>query len=133
MSNNLREHAADICGPPVLVAPDMSLREVARQLWSVDAGAAVVSVEGRPLGVVSERDVVALLAQGVDPDVVTAEQAMTRPAVSTRLDDRLLDVAFLMIDHRIRHVPVVDESGEVSGMVSVREVVRPLLRDVLGG
>jgi CBS-domain-containing membrane protein len=38
-----------------------------------------------------------------------------------------------MIDHEVRHLPVVDENDDVVGMVSVRDLLRPLLIDALGG
>jgi CBS domain-containing protein len=76
---------------------------------------------------------VARLARGGDADTTTVEQAMTRTVVSARPGDRLLDVVFLMTDAGIRHVPVIDEHGDMSGMVSIRDMVRPLLVAHLGG
>jgi CBS domain-containing protein len=58
---------------------------------------------------------------------------MTPRVIAVRPDDRLLDVAYLMFDDVIRHVPVVDEYGELTGVVSVRDLLRPLLADALGG
>jgi CBS domain-containing protein len=82
---------------------------------------------------VSERDIVAALGQGKDPDTVTASEIMTAPVVAARPGDRLVDVAYLMFDDVIRHVPILDEHGDVSGIVSVRDLLRPLLVDALGG
>ena len=38
-----------------------------------------------------------------------------------------------MFDGAIRHVPVMDEYGELTGVISVRDLLRPLLADALGG
>lgn len=55
------------------------------------------------------------------PHPLTAADAMTAPAVSVRPTDSLLDAARLMVDHQIRHLPVV-EDGEVVGMISDRDI-----------
>lgn len=133
MSGSVRERVGELSGPPVLIGPEDSLRSVAQKLWEEDVGAAVVTYARRVLGIISERDVVAMLARGANPEVVEAREAMTRPVISAHVDDPMLDVAFLMVDEFIRHVPVLDGEGEVTGMVSMRDVVRPLLLDVLGG
>jgi CBS domain-containing protein len=134
MDLTVRNQARDATRPPVVTPPEATLRVVAHRLWQESVGAAaVVDDEDRVIGILSERDIVARLAQGADPDTTTAEQAMTRTVVSARPDDRLLDVVFLMTDAAVRHVPVIDEHGEMSGMVSIRDMVRPLLVAHLGG
>lgn len=118
----------------VFVTPDEVLRDVARRLWEEAVGAAVVvGPRGEVLGVISERDVVTRLAWGADPDAVTAGEAMTPHIVAAYPNDLVIDVAFQMIDNAIRHVPVIDDAGDVLGMVSIRDLVRPLLVDAMGG
>ena len=134
MDLTVRDRAADATRPSVVTPPEATLRAVARRLWEESVGAAaVVDEEDRVIGILSERDIVAQLAHGGDPDATTAEDAMTRTVVSARPDDRLLDVVFVMTDAAVRHVPVIDEHGEMSGMVSIRDMVRPLLVANLGG
>ncbi|HEX7837841.1 MAG TPA: CBS domain-containing protein, partial [Kofleriaceae bacterium] len=58
---------------------------------------------------------------GPSPQPITAGDAMTEPAVSVRPTDSLLDAAKLMVDHQVRHLPVVDD-GAVVGMVSDRDI-----------
>jgi CBS domain-containing protein len=76
---------------------------------------------------------VAKVGQGVDLDKMTAEEAMTRDVVSARVGDALYDAAYQMLDGVIRHLPVVDDNGRVIGMVSVRDLLRPLLLDAVEG
>lgn len=133
MDLTVRDRADHATRPALVIPPDQSLREVARRLWEHAVGAAVVADEDDVLGVVSERDIVTQLALGADPDIAMAQEAMTKPVVSAHPDDPLLDVVFLMIDAGIRHVPVIDRDGEVTGMVSIRDLLRPLLVNCLGG
>jgi len=131
-SLTLGDHAHDLLRPAVIVEADAPLRTVARTLWEQSVGVAVVGTATEPAGIVSERDIIAALGRGHDPDTVTAGETMTSPIVAARPDDRLVDVAYLMFDNLIRHVPIIDELGHVAGIVSVRDLLRPLLVDALG-
>lgn len=131
-------HIADPVGSvtgrqAVFVDADATLRAVARTMWSESVGMLVVGDERRALGVISERDVVTELAQGADPDRRTAQDAMTSYVISARREDPIYDAAGQMLDDLIRHLPVVDDVGHVIGMVSVRDLLRPLLLDALTG
>ncbi len=112
---------------PVVVPPQTSLRVASQILADHSIGAAVVGTDRRMVGVLSERDVVNALAGGADPDRATVAGAMSHDVVSVRPHDTLYDAAVDMLDLEIRHVPVVDERGAVVGMLSVRDLLRPLL------
>jgi CBS domain-containing protein len=118
---------------PVFARSDETLRAVAHTMWVENVGALVVGDEQRSLGIISERDVVALVAQGADLDAVTAEDAMVKHVVAARVGDTLADAAYQMLDGAIRHLPVLDDQGHVVGMVSVRDLLRPALSGGTGG
>lgn len=118
---------------PLFVAPEDTLRDVARVMWERSVGALLVGGPKTPLGIISERDLASALARGADPDTVTAAEAMSADIVSLRPGDTLYDAAVDMLDVGIRHVPVLDEQGVVQGIVSVRDLLRPLLVNSLGG
>jgi signal-transduction protein with cAMP-binding, CBS, and nucleotidyltransferase domain len=111
----------------VIVPPEISLRRVADVMAGHDIGAVIVGTTRNVLGIVSERDIVGALAAGADPDQATAAGAMSVAVVSVRPTDTVYDAAVDMLDLGIRHVPVLDDRGEVLGMVSVRDLLRPLL------
>lgn len=112
---------------PVIVAPEMRLREAAAVMDRHGIGAVIVGTAKRAVGILSERDIVGALACGADPDEATAAGAMSSDVVSVRPGDVVYDAAVDMLDLGIRHVPVLDEHGTVLGMVSVRDLLRPLL------
>ena len=98
-----------------------------------EIGVAVVGDVERPKGMISERDIITSLAQGDDPDSATAADAMTDYVISARGSDPLFDVVPEMIDEAIRHMPVIDDRGTVVGIVSMRDLMNPLLLDALSG
>ena len=118
---------------PMFVGPEDTLRHVAGLMWARSVGALLVGGPRCLLGIISERDLATAIAQGADPDTATAAGAMSHDIVSLRPGDTLYDAAVDMLDVGIRHVPVVDEHGTVQGMVSVRDLLRPLLVRALGG
>lgn len=118
------------------VPPDATLQEVAEELAADEIGVVVVQHGHEPLGVVSERDLVAVIANGGHLGT-QATELMTVDLVTAREDATVADVARLMIDAGIRHVLVRDdtdggdepEPGAVSGIVSMRDVLGFLLDD----
>ena len=117
--------------PPVTVGREATLRQVAHRLWEAEVGIAVVVDDERPVGVVSERDVVSALATGADPDAHLACQVMTRHVLAASSTDRVLTAVIDMIDRGFRHLPVFDDAGRCVGVVSMRELMRPMLLDAL--
>ena len=112
-------------GPKVVtVRPEQTVREALALLAEHNIGAVVVVDEaGRPVGILSERDVVRALVKS--DQVVTRAVAtlMTRNLVIGVPQDDLLAVSNTMTERHIRHLPVV-ERGTLIGMVSIGDVVK---------
>ena len=109
-----------------------SVRTALGVLAEKGIGALVVSSDGRHVdGIVSERDVArglhshgaGLLAEPVS-SLMTAQVHTCTPASSVH------DLAQTMTDHRVRHVPVVDDDGVLVGIVSIGDVVKARLDEL---
>lgn len=112
---------------PVATVPgEASLLEVAEALAADGIGAVGVVENGHLAGVVSERDVVNHLAQGANPEHVTAGEVMTTDLVTARPDDQILAAGRRMLEAEIRHLPVIDED-KIAGFVSMRDIFELLL------
>jgi CBS domain-containing protein len=121
------------------VYPESTLRSVAQTLSENSIGAVVVRGTRPPgapgshaEGVVSERDIVQALADGLDPDTTRAEDVMTLDLASASPGESVLGVAAIMLDNEIRHVPLT-EDGVVVGVVSERDVLRALVEERRAG
>jgi CBS domain-containing protein len=89
----------------------------------------VVDASDRPLGVVTDRDlVVEVLARGVDPDSVSVGDLVADGVQVARLDQSALDALQSMSEHGIRRLPVVDADGALAGIVSSDEMLDLLSR-----
>jgi CBS domain-containing protein len=107
--------------PPVSVLPGMTMREAASTLIEENVGALLVTQSGRLLGIVSERDLAAAIADGADLDE-TVEAFMAADPYTVGAETAVAEAARLMQDKGIRHLPVTDASG-VRGVVSVRDLL----------
>lgn len=104
-----------------------TLRTVAERLADDVIGVVLIGYPDDPVGIVSERDLVRAMAEGLDPDDARARDVMTEPVVSVGEDATVEDVARVMLEDEIRHVAVADTGGDVLGIVSIREVLSTLV------
>ncbi|MFU0505296.1 CBS domain-containing protein [Pseudaminobacter sp. NGMCC 1.201702] len=110
---------------PACCTADASLKEAARLMADHDCGEIpVVDDSGRPVGVVTDRDIACRgMAQGKAADAPVSE-VMSSPAVTVTPETSLDDCCNTLEDNQIRRVPVVDESGSCCGMVSQADIAR---------
>jgi CBS domain-containing protein len=110
-----------------------SFADVAKMMRSHGISSVVV-LDGQKLeGIVTERDIVNLVAEGGDPNTTTVEHGMTRrDLVTVDPKTELSDAAEQMVSRNIRHLPIVD-SGNVVGIVSIRDMTRWAAEELAGG
>jgi CBS domain-containing protein len=112
--------------PLIVVEPETSIAEVARRMRHDDADSVVVMVKGRLLGIVTERNLVAAVADGIDPRQVSADVIMAADPATITADEDVAMVAVKMVALGVRHLTVVDERGQPVGLLSARSLVRVL-------
>jgi CBS domain-containing protein len=109
------------------VEPTLPITEVAKRMVSKDVGAVLVFDEGRLSGILTERDVLRAVADGLD-DTTLVRDRMTANPETLDADDTTEHAAVLMIHGGFRHLPVI-EQGEVVGVLSIRDLMRVVLED----
>jgi CBS domain-containing protein len=110
-----------------------SFADVAQMMRSHGISSVVV-LDGKKLeGIVTERDIVNLVAEGGDPNTTTVENGMTRgDLVTVDSKTELSEAAEQMVSRNIRHLPIVD-GGNVVGIVSIRDMTRWAAEELAGG
>jgi CBS domain-containing protein len=109
------------------VDPSAPVTEVAKRMVAKDVGAVLVFEEGAICGILTERDVLRAVADGLD-DATLVRERMTANPETLDADDTTEHAAVLMIHGGFRHLPVV-EQGEVVGVLSIRDLMRVVLED----
>ncbi|MBO1414507.1 CBS domain-containing protein [Streptomyces sp. FH025] len=130
----------------VTARPDTPFKEVAALFHRNDITAIpVIDDQGRPLGMVSEADLIRKEAVLPDPEgrfpgrwlgaadraraeAETAGGLMTSPAVTARPGWSVPEAARAMDKHKVKRLPVVDEAGRLVGIVSRRDLLEVFLR-----
>ena len=130
---------------PHCCTADTTLTDVAKLMVECDCGEIpVIDSDKKLIGVVTDRDIVCrVVAKGLNPSAMTANDAMSQPVISVTESTSLADVLATMEDHQVRRLPVVDASGCICGIIAqadvalvakeseVGEMVREVSRDVV--
>ena len=103
--------------------PEATVLEAVNQMNDHKIGALVVMDDGKVAGMFTERDVLRrVVGDGRSPDGTRVGQVMTSKVVCCDPDADLEEVATLMKNRRIRHVPVCSGDGRLLGMISIGDV-----------
>jgi CBS domain-containing protein len=114
-----------ICTKPVVTASaQMTVDQAARAMRSGNVGALVVVNAGRPVGMLTDRDVVVeVVAKGMDPDTVLVGDVMRRRPITIREDLGIFDAARVFAKTGVRRLPVVAKSGVLVGVIAVDDLI----------
>ena len=110
------------------VSPAARIADIARQMRVEDSDSVAVMEHGRLVGIVTERDLVRAIAEGVDPKQVSASVIMSANPATVAADEEVSVVALKMMRLGIRHLPVVDDEGTPIGLLSARNLMGALDR-----
>lgn len=113
------------------VPPGTSVAEAARKLSELRIGGLIVSEgEAKPVGIVTERDIVRELGKrGAACMQDKVDDIMTRELITCAPGDRAIKVLQTMTEYRFRHMPVM-EDGQMVGLVSIGDVVKARLEEL---
>jgi CBS domain-containing protein len=115
-------------GELLSVDPETTVAEVARRMRKGDSDSVAVLSEGRLVGIITERDLVKAIADGVDAQQVRADVVMTADPATVDADEDVAVVAVKMVRLGVRHLPVLNKAGKPIGLVSARNLVGVLDR-----
>jgi CBS domain-containing protein len=107
------------------IGPEHTLREAARMMSARRVGAAaVIDPDTSGIGILTERDILIAIGDGQDPDRERASAHLTSDLVFATPEWTLDEAAEAMTRGGFRHLIVIDDSGDICGVVSVRDIVR---------
>ena len=123
----------------VTVEEGVSVAEASLGMYKRGEGCAIVLRQGKPFGIVTERDVTwKVAAKGLNPKNVTVGEVMSTPLITIDPNADLTEAAKIMKKQKIRRLAVVKE-GALYGILTANDVARNLetymdkeIRDILG-
>ncbi len=112
-------------------SPDTALKDVVKILSSNRLSSLVIIENGAPVGIITERDMVAILADMLNDvvwDDLSIDHFMTSPTYTIPSEIALHEAVELSKDKNIRHLPVVNENNKLIGLLTQTDMVNGLSR-----
>jgi CBS domain-containing protein len=108
----------------VTAPPDMSAAEAGKKMVENRVGNVIIVKEGRPVGIVTESDMVAkVISKNLKPSSIKLEQLMSKPLITTKSSDDIHDAVLMMAQKKIRRLPVID-GDELVGIITDADVIQ---------
>jgi CBS domain-containing protein len=99
---------------------DTTVTDACRRMAKANVGSVLACTDGELVGILTERDVLKLIAERKQPDRELVRDHMTARVIGAPPDAPAADVADLMNQHRVRHLAILD-GGTPVGIVSMRD------------
>jgi len=112
---------------PLVIDASATLGEIIDRMRNESRGCALITESGRLVGIFTERDVLMRVAgRPIDFERATVREYMTRHPVTLSSDCSVAFVLNRMLIEGFRHIPLVDEQGRPTGVVSMRQLIEYL-------
>jgi CBS domain-containing protein len=114
------------------ISSSASVHDLVNSLNTHHVGALVVSPDGKKIdGIVSERDVVRAMPGKLDQLIgMRVRDLMTVEVITCTENSTVAELMAVMTERRIRHIPVITESGELLSIVSIGDVVKAHMTEI---
>jgi CBS domain-containing protein len=111
------------------ISPNASVFEAIQLMAEKEVGALLVMEDGKPVGIISERDCARkLILQGMSSQETPIKDIMTARVIYASPDQRIEEFMALMTEKRVRHLPVI-EGEQVLGMISIGDLVKEIIAE----
>jgi len=131
MPTRLKDFATAVVA---VVEPETTAFVAAQLMRKHHIGALIVvdaAEQSRPVGILTDRDLVlALMAEGLDPEVFTAGDIMSVELVLANPEMDAMDAVQLMRTNRLRRLVIADEAGRLAGIVTMEDILELLTREL---
>ena len=101
-----------------------TVAKAAKAMCHDEVGSVIILDHNKPIGIVTEEDIACkVVAQDLKPSTVHVNDIMSTPLITVSADKTAGDAAKMMVKHKVRRLPVVDEHHKVIGIVTVRDLL----------
>ncbi|KAH6797175.1 CBS/octicosapeptide/phox/Bemp1 domain protein [Perilla frutescens var. hirtella] len=115
----------------VTVDPSDNVLVAAKKMLEVQASSAIVTVENKPRGILTSKDMLMrVIAQDLPPGSTLVEKVMTPNPECATVDTPIVDALHTMHDGKFLHLPVVDKEGVAVAVVDVLHITHAAIATV---
>ncbi|KAL7152787.1 hypothetical protein ABFS83_04G122200 [Erythranthe nasuta] len=113
------------------VDPSDTVLAAAKKILELRTSSAVVTVENKPRGILTSKDMLMrVIAQNLPPESTTVEQVMTPNPECATMDSPIVDALHTMHDGKFLHLPVIDKDGTVVAVIDVLHITQSAVATV---
>ncbi|MGB9635231.1 MAG: CBS domain-containing protein [Candidatus Micrarchaeia archaeon] len=116
---------SDVMHKGVVTVPDYAtVKDAAIKMLSNNISSLVVTRKNSAIGIITDRDIVLrIIAQGKDPGMVLVREVMSSPIITVSHNSKIDEVAMLMLNKKIKKLPVIDDKNNLIGMLTYTDLV----------
>ena len=104
----------------ITAKPNTTVKEIIKTLYEKHIGCVVILEDNsKVVGIFTERDAIRLVAENVQLNQ-SVDNLMTKNVITLKEDFSINEVRKILSAHKVRHLPVVNQKGELIGLLSVR-------------
>jgi len=101
-----------------------TVAKAAKAMCHDEVGSVIILDHNKPIGIVTEEDIACkVVALDLKPSKVHVNDIMSTPLITVSADKTAGDAAKMMVKHKVRRLPVVDDNSKVIGIVTVRDLL----------
>jgi signal-transduction protein with cAMP-binding, CBS, and nucleotidyltransferase domain len=109
---------------PAMIGIEATVADAAKAMCHEEVGSVIIIKQNKPIGIVTEEDInCKVVAKDLKPSTVRVNKIMSTPLITVSADKTVGDAAHMMVKHKVRRLPVVDEHNKVIGIVTVRDLL----------
>ena len=107
----------------LMINESTSLQEAAQNMKKLNIGCVIVTDEGKPVGIVTERDFVTKVVAEGRPLFTEIYEVMSSPLITISPEETIWEASEMMKEKRIHKLPV-KENGQIVGIVTTTDIVK---------
>jgi len=107
----------------ISVGPETTLAAIAKVMIDNDIGCVLVMEENKPIGIITERDIVKAVSQKQNPLKVKAKDIMSSPLITITPDATISEASRKMAKHKIERLPVM-LGNKLVGIITTRDIIK---------
>jgi len=112
---------------PLTIAVNATITQAAKAMEEHDSSCVFAKSKGKIVGIITERDITRrVVGKGVSPKTTKVKSVMTARIVVTPPDASIEDALNVMTANKVRRLPVVDQKGDLVGLVRVTDIAKAL-------
>ena len=102
-----------------------SLADAAKLMWQNDCGILPIIKDGQKVvGMITDRDIcMGTAMKDANPSSISVEEVMSGKVFAATLDEEVEEALEMMKAHKVRRLPVINEEGELAGILSMNDIV----------